>query len=99
MFSLSFIGLIAIVAVVALLISKKVSPIVAFTLIPIIAAAVAGFDLNDIGSFFSVGVNDVISVAVMFIFAILFFALCKMQACLTLLSIKCLPSQKEMSLA
>lgn len=75
MFSLSFIGLIAIVAVVALLISKKVSPIVAFTLIPIIAAVVAGFDLDDISGFFSVGVNDVISVAVMFIFAILFFGI------------------------
>ncbi|WP_085992323.1 CitMHS family transporter [Oceanobacillus senegalensis] len=73
--SLSLIGFIIIFIIVALLISGKVTPIVAMVLPPIIGALLAGFTFSEIGSFFEQGVGSVISVAVMFIFAILFFGI------------------------
>lgn len=72
---LSLIGLITIVAIVALLMSGRVTPIVALVLVPIVGAFVAGFNFIEIGDFFTSGVQSVISVVVMFIFAILFFGI------------------------
>lgn len=73
--SLSLIGFIIIIVIVALLISGKVTPIVAMVLPPIIGALIAGFTLSEIGTFFEDGIGTVISVAVMFIFAIIFFGI------------------------
>ncbi|MFD1849838.1 CitMHS family transporter [Oceanobacillus bengalensis] len=73
--SLSLIGFIIIIVIVALLISGKVTPIVAMVLPPIIGALLAGFTFSEIGTFFEDGIGTVISVAVMFIFAILFFGI------------------------
>ncbi|MBM4764809.1 citrate:proton symporter [Bacillus sp. B15-48] len=73
--SLSLIGFLIIVVIVTLLISGKVTPIVAMVLPPIIGALVAGFAFTDIGTFFNDGMRSVISVAIMFIFAILFFGI------------------------
>ncbi|MED4475831.1 citrate:proton symporter [Oceanobacillus caeni] len=73
--SLSLIGFIIILVIVALLISGKVTPIVAMVLPPIIGALLAGFTFSEIGTFFEDGVASVISVAVMFIFAIIFFGI------------------------
>ncbi len=70
---LSIIGLITIVIIVALLISGKVSPIVGLVLVPIVGAFAAGFNFEQIGEFFTSGTSSVASVAIMFIFAILFF--------------------------
>lgn len=72
---LSIIGLITIVIIVALLISGKVSPIVAMVLVPIVGAFAAGFNFNQIGEFFTSGTSSVAGVAIMFIFAILFFGI------------------------
>lgn len=72
---LSMIGLITIIIIVALLMSGRVTPIVALVLVPIIGAFTAGFNFIEIGGFFSSGVESVISVVVMFIFAILFFGI------------------------
>ena len=72
---LSIIGLITIVIIVALLISGKVSPIVGLVLVPIVGALAAGFSFDDIGLFFTEGTTKVASVAIMFIFAILFFGI------------------------
>ncbi|MTD29482.1 citrate:proton symporter [Planomicrobium sp. YIM 101495] len=72
---LSIIGLLTIVAIVALLISNKITPIVALVLVPIVAAFVAGFSFAEIGVFFNDGISDVMSVVIMFIFAILFFGI------------------------
>lgn len=74
-FMLSMIGLITIIIIVALLMSGRVTPIVALVLVPIIGAFTAGFNFIEIGGFFSSGVESVISVVVMFIFAILFFGI------------------------
>ncbi|MFD1170321.1 CitMHS family transporter [Oceanobacillus caeni] len=73
--SLSLIGFIIILVIVALLISGKVTPIVAMVLPPIIGALIAGFTFSEVGTFFEDGVASVISVAVMFIFAIIFFGI------------------------
>lgn len=70
---LSLIGLITIIIIVALLMSGRVTPIVALVLVPIVGAFIAGFNFVEIGKFFTSGIESVISVVVMFIFAILFF--------------------------
>ena len=67
--------MITIVIIVALLISGKVSPIVGLVLVPIVGALAAGFSFDDIGLFFTEGTTKVASVAIMFIFAILFFGI------------------------
>ncbi|WP_252504919.1 CitMHS family transporter [Sporosarcina sp. Marseille-Q4943] len=72
---LSIIGLITIVIIVALLISGKVSPIVGLVLVPVAGAFAAGFSFDEIGVFFTEGTTKVASVAIMFIFAILFFGI------------------------
>lgn len=72
---LSIIGLLTIVVIVGLLISNKITPIVALVLVPIVAAFVAGFSFAEIGDFFNSGIESVMSVVIMFIFAILFFGI------------------------
>lgn len=73
--SLSLIGLITILVIVALLISGRVTPIVAMVIPPILGALAAGFSMGEIGGFFESGVGSVINVAIMFIFAIIFFGI------------------------
>lgn len=72
---LSIIGLLVIITIVVLLISNKIAPVVALVLVPIVGAFAAGFNFKEIGEFFNSGINDVISVVIMFIFAILFFGI------------------------
>ncbi len=72
---LSIIGLLTIVVIVALLISNKITPIVALVLVPIVSAFAAGFNFAEIGEFFNSGIDSVMSVVIMFIFAILFFGI------------------------
>ena len=72
---LSIIGLLTILIVVVLLISGKVSPFVGLLLVPIGGAFAAGFNLEQIGEFFTSGTQSVFSVVVMFIFAIIFFGI------------------------
>ncbi|MBZ5201800.1 citrate transporter [Planomicrobium chinense] len=72
---LSIIGLLTIAIIVGLLISNKMTPIVALVLVPIVAAFVAGFGFAEIGEFFNSGIESVMSVVIMFIFAILFFGI------------------------
>jgi len=73
--SLSIIGFFTIMIIVALLISGRVSPLVAMVIPPIIAAFIAGFNVSELGEFFSSGLSSVMNVAVMFIFAIIFFGI------------------------
>jgi citrate-Mg2+:H+ or citrate-Ca2+:H+ symporter, CitMHS family len=70
---LSIVGLATVVTIIVLLISRKVTPVVALTLVPFAGALLAGFGLEQIGDFFVTGVGSVVQVATMFIFAILFF--------------------------
>ncbi|MEI3607928.1 citrate:proton symporter [Pseudogracilibacillus sp. SE30717A] len=72
---LSLIGFGTILVIVFLLIRGKVTPIIPLVLIPILGAVVAGFQISEIGDFFSDGIVSVINVVIMFIFAILFFGI------------------------
>ncbi len=72
---LTTVGLGIIVVTVGLLIWGRVSPVVAMVLIPIVGAFSAGFGLEDLQDFFSSGLDSVMSVVVMFIFAIVFFGI------------------------
>lgn len=68
-------GLGIIAVTVGLLMWNKVSPVVAMVVTPIVGALLVGFGVGDIVEFFDSGVNQVMSVVVMFIFAILFFGI------------------------
>ncbi|MDT8862441.1 citrate:proton symporter [Alkalihalobacillus sp. MEB130] len=70
---LSIIGLVTILTIVLLLLRGKITPIIGLVLIPIIGALVAGFGFAEIGVLFGEGIDRVINVVIMFIFAILFF--------------------------
>lgn len=72
---LTFIGLAIILVIVGLLLTEKVSPIIAMVLVPLIGTMVAGFDLAQIKDFYGEGTKSVIQIVIMFIFAILFFGI------------------------
>ncbi len=72
---LSFIGLITILLIVALLLRGKLIPVIPLVLIPIVAAFAAGFNFSEIGEFFNEGISGVINVVIMFIFAIIYFGI------------------------
>lgn len=72
---LSLIGLAVIVIMTTLLIMGRIAPIVGLTVIPFAGALLAGFSFTEIGDFFGEGIGAVLDVAVMLIFAILFFAI------------------------
>ena len=72
---LSFVGLSLVVVCVGILLTRKMSPLIAFTLIPVCGALSAGWSLEDVSLFFKGGLLKVAPMAVMFMFAILYFAL------------------------
>lgn len=72
---LSLIGLAVIVTMTTLLIMGRIAPIVGLTVIPFAGALLAGFSFTEIGDFFGEGIGAVLDVAVMLIFAILFFGI------------------------
>ncbi|MFK0376991.1 CitMHS family transporter [Pandoraea sp. NPDC090278] len=70
---LTAVGVAIIVVVVGLLLTRRSNPIVGLTLVPLIGAVLAGFNVDQIGAFFSSGLLKVMPVAAMFMFAIVFF--------------------------
>lgn len=73
--NLALFGFLIILFVILLLLTGRVNPIVAMVLVPVIGALVAGFGFEDITEFFNSGMSQVIDVAIMFIFAIIFFGI------------------------
>jgi len=69
---MALLGLVTILVLLATIISKKLSPLVALILVPIIASFVGGFGLAT-SKFILDGIKNIAPVATMFIFAILFF--------------------------
>jgi CitMHS family citrate-Mg2+:H+ or citrate-Ca2+:H+ symporter len=65
-------GLITILTLLAAVLSRRVSPLVALIAVPTLASFVGGFGLRT-GTFIVAGIRDVAPVAGMFIFAILYF--------------------------
>ena len=72
---LTIAGLGIIGVTVGLLIWGKVSPVVAMALVPTVGALVLGFGFEDLQAFFTSGLDQVMSIVVMFIFAIIFFGI------------------------
>jgi len=72
---LTLVGLATIVVTVGLLVWGKVSPVVAMTVVPIAAALAIGTSYDDITDYFHSGLDSVMSVVVMFIFAIIYFGI------------------------
>ena len=73
--ALSIIGLAVILGTVGLLLSNRAHPVVAMTLVPVAGALIAGFGPSAIGEFFGSGLESVMNVVVMFVFAIVFFGM------------------------
>ena len=71
---LAFLGLLTILLLLALIISKTLSPVVALVVVPVVTALLAGFG-TEIAGFITDGIVTIAPTAVMFIFAILFFGI------------------------
>ncbi|AMP16288.1 CitMHS family transporter [Collimonas pratensis] len=71
---LALLGFITIVTLLAAILTKKMSPLVALIAIPIIAALIGGFGLET-SKFIVAGITNIAPVAGMFVFAILFFGI------------------------
>ena len=69
---LAALGLVTVVLVLALIVTRATTPLVALIAVPIATGVVAGFGLQ-IGPFAVVGLQQTASVAAMFVFAILYF--------------------------
>lgn len=69
---LALLGLLTIVILLAVIITKRMSPLVALIVIPVIAALLGGFGLGT-SKFIISGIQNIAPVATMFVFAILFF--------------------------
>jgi CitMHS family citrate-Mg2+:H+ or citrate-Ca2+:H+ symporter len=69
---LAFLGLLTVAAVLAAILSRRVSPLVALIALPVAAALAAGFAAQ-VGPFMVGGIRQTAPVAAMFVFAILFF--------------------------
>jgi CitMHS family citrate-Mg2+:H+ or citrate-Ca2+:H+ symporter len=74
---LALVGLLTIILVLAGIISKKLSPMAALILLPLIGALVAGFSLPETTGFAITGIKSIAPVVGMFVFAILFFGIIK----------------------
>ncbi|GGJ92222.1 CitMHS family transporter [Pseudomonas matsuisoli] len=70
---LTLIGLLTMGALVLLLIVGRTSPVIPLISVPLIGALFAGFGPAELTTFFNEGIGKVMPIAVMFIFAIIFF--------------------------
>ena len=67
------IGFIMVIAIVALLLKGKMSPIVVLITVPTIAALIMGYSVGEVGGFIKEGVGTTTSNAILFIFSVVFF--------------------------
>ncbi|MEH6389093.1 MAG: citrate:proton symporter [Pseudomonas profundi] len=70
---LTLIGLLTIGSLVVLLLVGRMSPVLPLIVVPLLGALVAGFGPEAISGFYTEGLERVISIATMFVFAISFF--------------------------
>lgn len=71
----ALIGFLMLALVLGSLLTRKLSPLVAFTAIPVAAGFVLGFGIEDLGLFMADGVSSVAPMVALFIFSILYFGL------------------------
>lgn len=70
---LSIMGFVTIGAILALLLTSRVAAVVALAGVPVLTALLAGFGLEEIGTFVGEGLGGVVGTATMFVFAIAYF--------------------------
>lgn len=70
---LSLLGFLTIGLILVLLLTSRVAAVVALVGVPVVAAFVAGFSPSDVGDFVGDGLEGVVGVTAMFVFAIVFF--------------------------
>ena len=71
---LAILGILSIGFILVLIMSKKVSAIVALVLVPFVMGVIGGFG-TELFQFMTEGIKTISATAVMFIFAILFFGI------------------------
>ena len=71
---LALLGLFTVLALLAAIVSRRITPLVALVAIPVLASLIGGFGLRT-GIFILNGIQSIASVIGMFVFAILFFGI------------------------
>ncbi|MBA5728370.1 citrate transporter [Aerococcaceae bacterium INB8] len=77
--NLAIIGFILIIILMFVLIGEKMSPPMAFIILPLIAAVVSGASIADISLYVNDGLASILNTAVLFLFSISFFTLMSEQ--------------------
>lgn len=72
---LAIIGFVLMIVLMYVLIREKLSPIVAFIILPLLAAVIAGCGMAEIEEFVENGMATMLSTAVLFVFSISYFSL------------------------
>lgn len=72
---LGYIGFLTMIIIIILLLKSKTVPSIAFIIVPVVMALIAGFSITEIGEFVSIGVTDTAEMATLFIFSITFFGI------------------------
>ena len=72
---ITVIGFILIAVLMFVLVRGKTTPIVAFILLPTIAAFIAGYNLDEVGGFIKSGLSSMLTTASLFAFSITFFSI------------------------
>lgn len=72
---LSLMGFLTIGVILAVLLTNRVTAVVALAGVPILGGLIAGFSPAEIGGFVSEGLGGVVGVTTMFVFAIIYFGL------------------------
>lgn len=73
--NVTLVGFLMIAIIVAILLWGKVSIAPVFVIVPIIGAALLGYDLNKINTFMGDGLKSVLNTAALFAFAVMYFSL------------------------
>ncbi|BBP59609.1 citrate:proton symporter [Pseudomonas sp. St316] len=68
-------GFLMMFVIIGLILLRRISPVVAFTTLPVVVCLLAGFNLGQIGEFIKAGLITVAPTAALFLFAILFFGI------------------------
>lgn len=70
---LSIIGFLMLFLIIYLLFKEKSIPMIVFITIPVIAAFIAGFSVEEVTNFITKGISTVSSMSILFIFSVTFF--------------------------
>ena len=73
--NLAIVGFIMLFLVVFLLFKEKSIPMILFITIPVIAAFIAGFSIEEVDGFIKDGIKTVSNMAILFIFSVTFFGI------------------------